>query len=155
MVTSILLALTITAATLTPTKKAEAGAILIATMNPIGIMLGSLAAGSGIIMLFDSLYCDPYGQFNCAKPNLGLGLILLDADKPSQNQFKTIPSYLLDEVYSQAKAKLEAVKENEKGIKVVTFTDEEVSELFTLADEQTLQSELDQLRYLLQAPAEL
>lgn len=74
-------------------------------------------------------------------------------EEGNQNEFKTIPSYLIQRVKDQFKINAEAFDANENGMKDVVFTSEEVDELFLLADESTDSSELERLRISLTSKA--
>lgn len=145
-----------------PPKKADAGIILITGGAAIPAVI-AIAGGIGMSSLSFMLYADcgyndesrfeificrfgyPLGML------AGVGLVVLD-EEGSPNEFKTIPSYLIEEVKSQAVVKGDDIKADPQGLKLVPFTDQEVDQIFELADESTSQSELDQLRAIMTEP---
>jgi hypothetical protein len=157
---SMVLALVISSL-LAPVKKAEAGVTLVSGGTAL---VGVLAIAGGAGISGTSLLGFAFCGFGANKEEcqlvtggltvLGLGLIVLD-DEGNQNEFKTIPSYLLDEVKAQAMVKGESVKADKNGHKFVQFSDTEVDDLFMLADEFTSGEELQQLRTVLTAPANI
>lgn len=138
---------TIALISLTPVKKAEAGTVLMATAYATGgtglMVLGGNLAGiaapvAGVIgMLHERSFIW-----------VALGLLVLD-ETSQIKEFKTLPPYLVNELEGQTIVKAEMVVANEKGIKEVVFTHEEVDAIFELADEETSIDELELLRSML------
>jgi hypothetical protein len=150
---SMVLALVISSL-LAPVKKAEAGVTLVSGGTAL---VGVLAIAGGAGISGTSLLGFAFCGFGANKEECQLvtgGLTVLD-DEGNQNEFKTIPSYLLDEVKAQAMVKGESVKADKNGHKFVQFSDTEVDDLFMLADEFTSGEELQQLRTVLTAPANI
>ena len=135
-----------------PTKKAEAGVIL---ASPL-LGLSGIALGGGSLVIYATTErandqaltlnerISPLKKYLIAS----MALFILDSEKEAL-LFETVPDYLIQEIKDQAAYKAEALEANDDGIKEVVFTHAEVDDIFVLADTDTSQEELDNLRELL------
>ncbi len=142
------LALTIFCATISlSTPKAEAGIIGVCTGTPAAAVMilggiGLVALGAGGLDYAGSAIFMLVGVFGIV---VGEENSVVAADE----MFQTVPTYLFDEMNAMALEKLEMVEETKEGLKIATFTEHEVDELFTLANDNTSKDELAKLRLLL------
>lgn len=139
--------LAVTASLMTPIKKAEAGLLIPAGGLTGGLML--LAGGAMMLPAGMMISEDPSDGFPIALLSLGVALIVLDEEAKVNENFNTIPSYLLQEIQDQSTIKADFFKSNPDGVKEIVFTHAEVDEIFELADETTSQDQLESLREIL------
>jgi hypothetical protein len=157
-----LLALILTiSVTLIPTKKADAGVILMAgtlgsetsvliTIAGAALMIEGIA---GPITCRGNLKCILSSPFTAVA---GLLYFTLDNEvEEFENQFETIPSYIFDEIEQMAIMKEDQAIEHQEGIKEVVFTNDEVDSVFELLDERVDQAEVANLRELLLEPVSI
>lgn len=117
-----------------PTKKAEAG-ILLLTGQPGMVILGSMIVSGTVDLMLNG------GNVYGGAP---ISLILLDEEDSNQleDEYQTVPSYVFNEIEGLAKAK----RTNGNKFEEVIFTDEEVDSLFISLDSRVSSEELDSLR---------
>lgn len=143
--TSLLMIMTITASLMLPSKKAEAGIIIgspaVAVLAIIPFITGTMTVAEGSDFLSE--------KWGWTLLGLGFAAGILDNNTTTNQQLNTIPSYLLQEIQDRALLKSQMMKADQNGIKEVIFTNEEVDEIFELADENTSIEQMNILRQAL------
>lgn len=135
-----------------PTKKANAAVIVFTTGAAVSVVGFSLLLTSGFIGM--QLVNNGESMSERTRVLLGATMVLLDANDIPDYDFKTIPSYMMEEIKEFSKIKASNISSPNE-LKSITFSQDEVDELFKLSDSQTSAEELRLLRELLTTPTEL